>query len=195
MTSASPAAPNRRSLIAATTAASAARPILGDDDALARRETVGLQDDREAELARSHDRERLVGVSQVRNRAVGTSWRAMKAFAKALLDSRRAAAAVGPKSSGRPRRKRSATPRLSGSSGPTTVRSIVLALGQRERGRRRRSRSTATVAASRAIPGFPARDHDLGDVALGGKPGDQRVLARAAADDENSHDRERVSGE
>ena len=111
----------------------------------------------------------------------------MNAFAKALLDSRRAAAAVGPKSSRPSAAKRSATPRLSGSSGPTTVRSICsrsasaserVGIGEIDR---RRSRASARDS------GVPGRAHDLADVAIGGKPGDQRVLARAAAENQNSH--------
>ena len=35
--------------------------------------------------------------------------------------------------------------------------------------------------------GVPGRGHDFADVAIGGKPGDQRVLARAAAENKNSH--------
>ena len=35
--------------------------------------------------------------------------------------------------------------------------------------------------------GIPGRADELADVAVGGESGDERVLARAAADDENSH--------
>src|SRR5262245_2383405 len=47
----------------------------------------------------------------------------MKSFANALLDSSAAAAAVGPTIACRSAANRSTTPRLNGSSGPTTVRS------------------------------------------------------------------------
>ena len=45
----------------------------------------------------------------------------------------------------------------------------------------------------RGNPGIPRGAHQLADVAVGGKPGDQRVLARAAAEDQNSHDLKRFS--
>ena len=35
--------------------------------------------------------------------------------------------------------------------------------------------------------GVPGRGDDFTDVPIGGQPGDQRVFARAAAEDENSH--------
>ena len=35
--------------------------------------------------------------------------------------------------------------------------------------------------------GVAGRADDVGHAGFGGKPGDQRVLARAAADDKNSH--------
>ena len=94
--------------------------------------------------------------------------------------------AVGPNSSRPAAAKRSATPTLSGSSGPTTVRSICS-----------RSASASSASGRRDVDGdgagqggdarVPGRGHNLGDVAIGGQPGDQRVLARAAAENENSH--------
>ena len=110
----------------------------------------------------------------------------MNAFANALLDSSRAAAAVGPNSSRPSAAKRSATPRLSGSSGPTTVKSICSRSASASSASGS-ARSTATVRASAAIPGLPGAHDELADVAIGEQPGDQRVLARAAAEDENSH--------
>ena len=94
----SPAAPNLRSRIASATARFGRCAIVGDDDALARGEAVGLQHDRLAELAAAARRASASSSdSHVRKRAVGTPCRAMNAFANALLDSSRAAAAVGPK--------------------------------------------------------------------------------------------------
>ena len=43
------------------------------------------------------------------------------------------------------------------------------------------------MRASRRNPGIARRADNLADVAVGDQPGDQRVLARAAADDQNSH--------
>ena len=187
ITSRSPAAPNRRSLIAATTAASAVGAIVGDDDAFAGGETVGLQHDRKPELAGPRrTRSASSSDSQVRKRAVGTPWRAMNAFANALLDSRRAAAAVGPKSSRPSAAKRSATPRLSGSSGPTTVRSICSRSASSSE-RVRIGEIDGSGARERARSRVPGRADDLADVAIGGEPRDERVLARAAAENQNSH--------
>ena len=39
------------------------------------------------------------------------------------------------------------------------------------------------------MPGLPGAHDDLADVAIGGETRDQRVLARAAAENENSHGR------
>ena len=93
--------------------------------------------------------------SQVRKRAVGTPWRAMNAFANALLDSSRAAA--WRRTEQQPavaRRNRSATPRLSGSSGPTMVRSICSRSASASSASGS-ARSTGAVRASAAIPGLP----------------------------------------
>ena len=124
--------------------------------------------------------------SQVWNRAVGTPWRAMNAFANALLDSRRAAAAVGPNSRRPSAAKRSAMPRLSGSSGPTTVKSIC------SRSARAGSASrSADIARKWCVRAGRCRDFRARRRSRrhrGRRPGDdERVLARAAADDQNSH--------
>ena len=67
------------------------------------------------------------GLSHTWKRAVGTPWLAMNALANALLDSSCAAVRLGPNSD-RPRAaNRSWTPRASGNSGPTTVRSTASA--------------------------------------------------------------------
>ena len=63
MTRRAPASPNRLSTIASHTAASAACPIGRDDDALAGRQAVGLQDDRVAELAARDDAKRGIGIA------------------------------------------------------------------------------------------------------------------------------------
>ena len=58
------------------------RRVLGDDDALAGGEAVGLDDDREAEVARrTRRRAPRRRSSQTTNRAVGMPWRAMKSLA------------------------------------------------------------------------------------------------------------------
>ena len=100
------------------------RAIGGDNDALPCRESIRLEDERKSNSPERTHASASSAVSHVRNRAVGTPCRVMKAFAKALLDSSRAARAVGPKMSRFSSAKRSTTPRLSGSSGPTTVMSI-----------------------------------------------------------------------
>ena len=63
----------------------------------------------------------------------------------------------------------------------------LLAFGERSERRRGRSESIGTVRARRGDPGISGRADDVADVAVARQPGDQRVLARAAADDQNSH--------
>ena len=63
----------------------------------------------------------------------------------------------------------------------------VFALGERQRARRVGSDRLDRSRDQRAIPGFPGAQTTLGDAGFGGQPTDQRVLARAAAEDENLH--------
>ena len=73
------------------------RAILGDHDALAGREAVGLDDQRDSRTRRARSPSSAASAeSQTRKRAVGTRWRAMKSFANALLDSSAAAALRRP---------------------------------------------------------------------------------------------------
>ena len=73
---------------------------------------------------------------------------------KAFEPSRRAAAAVGPKARSPAAAKRSTSPMVSGSSGPTTVRSIACSLAKR-RSLFRSSAETGTHSATRAMPALP----------------------------------------
>ena len=162
--------------------------IVGDDDALAGGQAVGLQDDRESELAAiGRTRAPRRAMSQVRKRAVGTPCRAMNAFANALLDSRRAAAAVGPKSSRSGRGESIGDAEAQRQLRTDDGEVDLLALGERERARRDREMSTGNGPGERGDAGIARGADELADVAIGGEPGDERVLARAAADDENSH--------
>ena len=72
---------------------SASSDGVGDDDALARREPVGLDDERAPRGP--HVTLRGVGVVEDREAAVGIPWRSQKRFMKALDPSRRAAALRG----------------------------------------------------------------------------------------------------
>ena len=111
----------------------------------------------------------------------------MNAFANALLDSSRAAAAaVGPNSSRPAAAKRSATPKLSGSSGPTTVRSTF----SRWASARRACRGPQIGRTGRHEPRNPRisrRADDARRRRVRRPAADQRVLARAAAEDQNLH--------
>ena len=60
-------------------------PGLADHDALAGRQAVGLEDDREAEFAGGQDGPGPFGVSATRNRPVGMRCRSMNCLAKILL--------------------------------------------------------------------------------------------------------------
>ena len=125
-------------------------------------------------------------IEDVRNRAVGTPWRSMNAFANALLDSSRAAAAVGPNRRMPAAANSSATPRLSGSSGPTMVKST----------RSRAARARSASGRRQVDRGGPRdlgdawiswRADDLAEDRVGEQARDECVFARAAANDENSH--------
>ena len=183
----SPAAPNRRSLIAATTAASAlawssaiTTPLPAARPSAFRTTGKPYSADRTTARPSSTD-------SQIRKRAVGTACLAMNALANALLDSSRAADWLGP-NSGRPAAmNRSATPRLRGSSGPTTVRSARSRVASSRRAPES-VRSAATVRQIAAIPGFPGAHNTSLPPRSAQQPGDERVLSRPAAENENSHD-------
>ena len=124
--------------------------------------------------------------SQTRNAAVGTRCRAMKSFAKALLHSRAAAALVGPTIARPAAVKASTTPRLKGSSGPTTVRSTLLTLRNRQQLRGCGDVGGQT-ARDRCDPGVSRRADDSRDIGLARQFPRKRVLARAAPDDEDFH--------
>ena len=91
---------------------------------------------------------------KTRKAAVGIPWRAIRSFAKTFELSILAAAWLGPKTDMPAARSRSARPRASGNSGPTTTRS----------GRSRRASATSSStapsftgaqSACAAMPGFP----------------------------------------
>ncbi len=87
-------------------------------------------------------------------------WRCMNSLAKLLLDSSCAAAWVGPKT-GQPRLwNSSTTPSVSGSSGPTTVRS-GLSRPASWTSESRLLRSAATHSASAAIPPLPGAQYSF----------------------------------
>jgi hypothetical protein len=108
----------------------------------------------------------------------------MKAFANALLDSRRAAAAVGPNRSRPWSLKRSATPRLNGSSGPGEIDLLAVSESQ---GGVRVGEIDGRRAGELGNTGIPGRDQKFTDITFGSQPGDERVLARTAAENEKSH--------
>ena len=84
-------------------------------------------------------------------------------------------------------RNASTTPAASGASGPTTVSAIALALRERDELGDRRSTATLVSAGSRAVPALPGATNTLRDARrLRELPG-QRVLAAAAADDQDVH--------
>ena len=159
MTSRSPAAPNAARPSPRRSPRSAVGAVLGDDDALAGGEAVGLQHDRASRTRRDRDDAPAPrrATRRSRKRAVGTPWRAMKAFANALLDSRRAAArgrpeqqpAVGGEAIGDAEAQR----QLGADDGEVDL----LALGEREQRRRgRRGRRDACAPGGRCRD-FPAR--------------------------------------
>ena len=110
----------------------------------------------------------------------------MKAFAKALLDSSSAAARVGPKSNRPSEAKRSATPALSGNSGPTIGEVDSFGVGnRREIVRTRNVRRHGSC--ERGDPGITGSAHDVWRIGIVEQPGNQRVFPGPATDHENSH--------
>ena len=189
ITSRSPAAPNRRSRHRCDDGRLGRCAIVRDHDAFAGGEPVGLQHDRQAELARSRRTRSASSSDSRRAKARGRHAVARHERLRERL-ARFEARGRGGRPEEQPARrsaKRSATPRLSGSSGPTTVRSICSRSASVERARPGPARSTGTIRASRGDARVPGRADELADVAVDGQPGDQRVLARAAAENENSH--------
>ena len=156
--------------MASPIASSAVGTVFGDDHALAgRRDRRPSGPPAARSPSRRNDASASSSDSQIRNRAVGMPWRAMNALANALLDSRRAAAAVGPKSRRPASVKRSAMPRLRGNSGPTTVKSIC-------------SRSASDSTASRSVRSIGADTRELGHAGISGRGHDlgRRLVRRRA---------------
>ena len=90
---------------------------VGQHHALAGRQAVGLHDERPSQRPARATSSACPSSSAITNLAVGTPWRAMNAFAQALLVSSRAAASEGP-TIGRPAAsKASTTPKDEGKLG------------------------------------------------------------------------------
>ena len=136
------------------------------------------------ELVRERARRRHA-VSNARPSAIRTPAAAAISWQNALLDSMRAAAAVGPNDGDPAASSASATPAASGASGPMTASSTAS----------RRASSTTDAPSSGSTPGRPGpaapramrgaarRDDHLVDARFGGQLPGERVLAPAAADD------------
>ncbi len=80
--------------------------------------------------------------------------RSMNCLANTLLPSISAARWLGPKTASPRLASSSATPRVSGSSGPTTVRSIFISVAKSAR-RWTSSAARGTRSATAAMPGLP----------------------------------------
>ena len=111
----------------------------------------------------------------------------MNPFANTLLHSSCAAARGGPKMRRPARAKRSTTPRSSGSSGPTTVRSIALALGEREQRVGIAGIDVARARATAAMPAFPGAQTMSRHDGLAREAPRERMFAAAAADNQDPH--------
>ena len=188
-TTRSPAPPKRRSTIAVAHRGFRGGAVLGDHDALAGGQAVGLDDQRVARTRRAAIAASASSAeSHTRKRAVGTPWRAMKSFANALLDSSAAAARVGPTiGAACARRTASTTPRLKRQLGTDDGEVDALA--------RRRARAAAAGSAmsagmqraTAAMPGFPGAQRTSETSRSRDEFPGHGVLAGAAADDENLH--------
>ena len=179
-----PASPNRRASSISRAAARASAASLRDDDALARREPVGLDDDVAAELV-----DRGVGLGDVahdRERArSGCRGGAKNCLLNALLPSSRAPSAPGPNVSDAARAQLVGEPGDERRLGPDDDQ--IDPLGDREvaPGRRDRSGRPARSARAARCPGCRARATTAWPACA--QPPGERVLATAAADDEDLH--------
>ena len=111
----------------------------------------------------------------------------MNAFANALLDSSRAAAAVGPQIC-RPAAVKSIRDTEAQRHLGADDRQVgAFPLGEGEQGVGVVQVDGGCPGTRRAMPGFPGAQMTAVDVGIGREPADQGVLARAAAEDENLH--------
>ena len=117
-------------------------------------------------------------------RAVGTPAASIASFAKALEPSRRAAAAPGPNATTPAALRRSTSPSVNGSSGPTTTRSTRSRVAAATRPSTS-STATSSRRASSAIPGFPGAQRISDCRGRAGQRAHDRVLAPARADDQH----------
>ncbi len=154
------------------------------DYALAGGEAVGLDDDVVAAKA-GRAASTSARVRQTAYCAVGMPWRCMKSFAKALLVSSMRGGAGGAEDAEACGSRASTTPAARGTSGPMTTRSgCSWAASARLRGRCDVERHAAGEGGDAAVAGGA---DDLGDARALAQGPDERVLAAAAADDENLH--------
>ena len=158
ITSRWPAAPNRCSVIAASIAASASSRSVAITTPLPAARPSALRTTGNPNAAAANDCERVVArCRRSRNRAVGTSCRAMNAFAKALLDSSASGAPGSDRTAARSSAaKRSATPSAQRHFRSDDGEIDLFGVGEcraRSSGLRRFDR--AAVRASSAIPGLP----------------------------------------
>ena len=115
---------------------------------------------------------------------MGTPAATMISLQNALEPSRRAASLEGPKQRIFASESESTTPATSGASGPTTTRSGVMSRAA-PRTAPGSPRSSGRVSASRAMPTLPGAHTILGLARRARQRVDDRVLARAGAEDED----------
>ena len=108
-------------------------------------------------------------------------------FAKLLLLSSCAAAAVGPQQRMPAAARASANPAASGASGPGNTRSIDWSTAKLTNGRHVQLTSMATFSAMVAVPGFPGATKSFVSKGLAEKRPGESVLASARADQQNPH--------
>ena len=167
------------------------RPIVRDDDALSRRETVGLEHDRESEFIRSHARERIVerrrGVEARRGDIVTRHERFGEHLARFERGRRARGSEQQPSVGGKAVGDADTQRQL----GPDDRQIDLFTRGEREDGI-----GIGQVGGDGARDLRDARiawcaDH-FSDVTFDGETGRQRVLARAAPEHEHVHRHGRV---
>ncbi len=158
-----------------------------DHDALAGGKSARLDDERRA-LQRAPSRHRSSPRVKVAERAVGMRCRRRNSLAKALEPSSCAGARCGPKQASPRAANASTMPSTSGPSGPMIVSATRSALASCTSAAMS-SRGDGDVAHLRFErgAGVAGRHEHLGDARGAGAFPGERVLAAAAADDQNLH--------
>ena len=162
------------------------RAILGDHDAFSRSQPVRFHHHRKAELIGSHRRERLVdriARAKARRRHAVTGH---EGFRERLARFETCGGGGRPEKQPAFRREPIGDPATEGQFGTDDGQVDLLAIRQRQDAVQV-ARIDGNGPGETCDARVPGNDQELADIAISVEPGDERMLAPAAADYENSH--------